>query len=328
MKKILSKLLLPFLVFNLAFSVGLIVKVAWDDNKANKVNTQLTQELMEANLEIGKAKTTFGDAKKMIKKLQKQLAKEIKSNSEIVDAYGILEAEYKAEKAKKSSAHVVYKDNVLDIPSDTGVAPGLLYQARSKDKLALVEKIEGGYEDLRLKAKCEFSPEEGKLAIPFNFSYKLHIKFSGELVKTHTNSGAINYYMNLFEVDGDGKKLGKLELKSFTVTTIDKRAPEFFLIAPHLDISAMAAVGKGLKPQWGAAVGISLMGYGLTKNDLSWRFLNASIDIGSSLGVGFTPAQYNLGQLIPLISNLWIGPHVGFNIDQDWYLGGVIGAQL
>ena len=51
----------------------------------------------------------------------------------------------------------------------------------------------------------------------------------------------------------------------------------------------MAGIGKGFTLQYGAAIGVSAMGYGRTENDLDWRFINVSLDLGSSIGMGFTP---------------------------------------
>lgn len=317
------------LVLALLLTLGLLGKVAYGNYQLEESNSQLNEELMTANLEIGKAETRFGNAQKFIKELEENLAIAIKKNNEVVDAYGKLEAEYIVEKSKKSKAKVVYQDRVLEVyTTDFDILKGMLFQGVSDKGLVLVESVEGGYKDLRLKATCKFTPKKGELEIPFDFSYKLHMSISAQIVKTHTKSGAVNYYVNLYETDKEGKKIGKLELKSFSMTTVDERAPQLFLWAPHLDIRGMAGLRAGLSPQWGLSIGVSAMGYGLTENDLSWRFLNASIDLSSSIGIGFAPFQYNLGEVVPLISNLWIGPHIGFNIDQEWYVGGSLGAQL
>jgi hypothetical protein len=308
------------------FMFGLIAYININSCQSEQIITQLNQKLMEANLKIGKAETKFGETQQFISKLEKELAAEIKKNKEIIDAYGELELAFKAEKKKKGKTEVIYADKVIKVPPE--VTKGFLYQANESDSIILVEKLKGEFSDHRLDAKFSFTPEENQMNIPSELDYKLHLSFSGQLVKTHTDSGAINYYLNLYETGANGEKLGKLELKSFTVTTIDERSNNFYWWSPHLDISGFMALSKSLTMETGLSIGISLMGYGLTENDLLWRFADISIDIGSTLGVGLTPVTYNLGQVIPLISNLWIGPHIGINIDQNWYGGLSIGAVL
>lgn len=314
------------LVLALLLSVGLLGKVAWDQRLLSQANSEKNQQLMQANLELGKAQTKFGNAQKTIEQLSKELSDQIRKNEEIIQAYGELKADYDVLASLPPKEIIIHKPGkIITVEKSIHLEPGL-YLANSTQDLEhteLMAQIKDHRLDVQLRLwsdKYGIVQQEGE--------YQLHMKFIAELIKTTTKSGATNFYLNLWETDSSGTKLGKLKVKEFSVTTQDERAPEFFVWAPHLDISGMAGLGKGLKPQWGAAVGFSAMGYGLTENDLQWRFLNASIDIGTSLGLGFAPAQYNLGQLVPLISNLWIGPHLGVNIDQEWYVGGRIGAVL
>ena len=314
---------LIILTICLFISVGILGKLAWSQHQLEQANSQLNEQLMEANLEIGKAETKFGKAKTQ---LEQELQDWINRYNEQIDAYGELEAKYSVA-TSGSASNIVYVTGTSIHTDKKDITPGI-YLAQDSDEITLLKSgLKLNYSDHRLDLSAIASSKEYSV-VDANFSYDLHLVFFGELIKTSTKSGAINYYFNLWEIGPDGEKLGKMELQSFTVTTIDERAPEFFWWAPHIDLSGYLGIGKSLSPEYGVAIGISAMGYGLTENDLQFRVLNLSMDIGTSIGLGFTPVQYNLGHHIPLISNLWIGPHIGINIDQEWYGGIVLGGVL
>lgn len=88
-------------------------------------------------------------------------------------------------------------------------------------------------------------------------------------------------------------------------------SPYLQLWAPHLNggISASAGIGGfGMRP----SLDVSLAGYGVTKNDLDWKFIHLGIDSDtqfSDLGVHLTPFSYRFWPSV--LSNTYIGPGVG-----------------
>lgn len=317
-------LTLVALVVALAGALGLLGKVAWDKRELNHVNSALNEQLMEARLEIGRAHTQFGDAQKYAKDLEKALEEEISNRNAEITRYGELLAKYNTLKQHKGKTKIVY---VEGSETKDKFETGHWYVARDEKTLLEMEGLRGPYSDHRIDALCQFSPGDVDAAA-FNFEYNLHLKFSGQLVETITPSGAINHYFNMWELDEKGKRVEKLTIADYSVVINDQRAPKFYWWAPHLDVGLVMGVDLSPKFRTGGTIGVSAMGYGLTENDLSWRFLRVGMDLAASPGVSFDPAMYNLGEHIPLISNLWVSPHVVYMFKGQWMLGFMVGAVL
>lgn len=84
------------------------------------------------------------------------------------------------------------------------------------------------------------------------------------------------------------------------------------LWAPHINggLSAGAgASGAFLRP----GVDVSIAGYGVTKNDLDWKFLHLGFDIDTELkdpGIHLVPFSYRFWPSV--LTNTYVGPGVGF----------------
>lgn len=72
------------------------------------------------------------------------------------------------------------------------------------------------------------------------------------------------------------------------------------------------------------SIGVSWMGYGLTKNDLKWKFLNTGIDFNtdlSNVGINFMPFVYR--PFDSFITNTYLGPGVNYSISGTSYFLGI-----
>jgi hypothetical protein len=70
---------------------------------------------------------------------------------------------------------------------------------------------------------------------------------------------------------------------------------------------------------------LSFFSYGRTKRDLDWRFLSLGIGYDKDEFYGYVvPFQYNIGNFIPLIENMYIGPMIGVSTDSETIYGGNI----
>jgi hypothetical protein len=81
----------------------------------------------------------------------------------------------------------------------------------------------------------------------------------------------------------------------------------------------------------GAELGISFSSHGYTKVDSLWRFFRAGIGYDASRGtahLSFSPFAFNVGDPLPLVTNLWLYPHVGIDSGGGLLVGGGIGFQL
>ncbi len=57
---------------------------------------------------------------------------------------------------------------------------------------------------------------------------------------------------------------------------------------------------------------------------MTWRFLD--IGVGGNkegMSLALTPVSYNLGETLPVISNLFIGPYIGWEIGDPTYSFGL-----
>jgi hypothetical protein len=314
--------------------MGLLGKVGCDNMKLEERTSQLNAELMQANLDKGRAETQFGNAEKYIGELEESIQEEIKAREAEVTRYGELSARYTALKKKKQATktEIVYRDGpVVEVPADLKLVTGLLYQATSPTTLVSIGELFGEYQDHRLYINARVLPfPNEERSTKWEFGYQLNLKLQAQFVETITPTGAINHYAKIYEVDETGKKVGEFKLDSFKYVVENPNQKQWFWWAPHLDVGALGMAGT-LPPRFttGGSVGVSFFGYGLTVNDLDWRVLRVSLDLSDGLpGIGLSPVAYNLGALIPLISNLWIAPHVHYGLEGEWKAGLFIGAVL
>lgn len=316
-------LIVAGLIAALVLSLGLLAKIGIDNYQLKQTSSVLTQELQKANLEKGQALTLMGETGDKVNNLEENLQDSLRDLNLQVTRYAELKAKYRVLKSKKGQAQVVYypgSDIQVDCPN-VEFTRGLYYEAITESTLAEVKAMANIYKDHRLTARYAFLPRPNtKRYLGSYFDYQLSLKIRAQLVETISTTGAINHFVNIYEVTPDGDK--KFELTKFEVTVDDQRLPHFHWWSPHLDIAAL-----GTTTGVGASLGISVAGYGKTENDLSWRFVRLSLDIFDKPAVGFTPFVYNVGGPMPLISNLYLGPHVGWKLDTG-YVGLMLGSVL
>jgi hypothetical protein len=59
------------------------------------------------------------------------------------------------------------------------------------------------------------------------------------------------------------------------------------------------------------ALDVSFLSYGRTEVDMDWRFLVFSLaGDGKEVSIGVYPFQYNVGKILPLVKNIFVGPTV------------------
>jgi len=151
-------------------------------------------------------------------------------------------------------------------------------------------------------------------------------------VQSTQKDGQLNTNTQIwFENERDAASRGvkvPLDIKSSEFKQLKKEDKEFYWWAPHINLNV--DVGFGLGSLSGGSsdsststlvaggISFSAMGYGRTKNDLTWRFLDLGISTnGNDIYTKFTPFTYNLGEVLPLISNTHIGPFIGYSFSGD-----------
>jgi hypothetical protein len=326
-----SKILSIGLSVALTLSMGLLGKVGCNNMELKERTSQLNTELMQSNLALGRAETQFGNAQDYANDLEKGIQEEIDAREAEITRYGELVARFELLRKRKVRTRVVYKTKKEIKLHDINVNKGALYYAAASNLLREIRQLTGFLEDdiIRIDGKV-IATLGADGYFPFEFDYKLKLRFGLKFVETRLPTGGINHYAEVYTLDAKGKRIEKLEIERFQMVVEDPSSGQWFWWAPHLDVGAIGAVKltpPGFLP--GGSLGVSFMGYGLTKNDLEWRALRVSVDIADRQpAIGLTPGLWNAGSLIPLISNLWIGPHVLYLPPESWAIGLFIGAVL
>ena len=112
----------------------------------------------------------------------------------------------------------------------------------------------------------------------------------------------------------------KITSSEFKQTRIEEE--QFYLWAPHLNLNADLYGGSDLNVGAAAGLSLSVMGYGRTKNDLTWQFIDFGLSTnGDDTYLKFTPFKYNIGRNLPLIENSFLGPFVGYSTEGDTMIG-------
>ena len=273
------------------------------------------KELLEANLKIGRAQTELVNIKQLhnvaIKDLDIAIQREIKQRNALIQSHAKLEALYEQEKKNvKTITRIVYKDKEGNNTSNTTETPTLLGQlfTKEEDKFVPVTNLFYHYKDFRITITGDYIKQE--------LSYSLHQRFQLKLTETLLPGGQSNYYAELVEINPLNNETYKLKIEHFIVMRGQKPEASMFWWNPKLDL----ALGFGLNTtadfKWMGELGFSMSGYGITKNDLKWRFVRIGIGLANkeNPSLSFSPIQYNLGQNLPLISNCWVFPYIGYDL--------------
>lgn len=96
-----------------------------------------------------------------------------------------------------------------------------------------------------------------------------------------------------------------IKIRDFQVKEQILKEKHFFLWNPAIHFGAAYTSDNVLAP----SLGVSLISYGRTKVDSSWYFLGVhGVFNENHTKIAFEPFAYNLGEPLPLITNLTIGP--------------------
>lgn len=296
-----------FLVAMALVALALGFNLVVEKYKAKEAISKLNEELMKANLDLGKAHTAFGNANEYIGELESKLQDELKAKNETLSMYGELLAKYKA----KGKGTVKYETVIETVEVPVEVAMEFnrhhFYWAETTKVMQDLGPVFGPsyYRDHRVSLSCMGLTEDDGVVV--GHAYQLNLKLQGQLAQTTTESGAVNHYLTLWEIDDNGKRVGKFKLDKFEVTVEDVRKSDYIWWAPHVDVGL---VGTYVDPYVAGVVGFSTSGFGKTANDLDLRFPHIGLTLSDPFMVSISPFLWNLGGPLPLVSNLWAGPSI------------------
>lgn len=307
---------IPWLIIILAV-IGLAIYQYRAAEAARALLKAKNDELMKANLELGRANTKIVEQAQLHKitlaDIEKKWKDEIKKREALVTMYAHLEANYQAEKKKvKIKIKYIYKDKIVYIDKDkpcdkekwAAIKDTIWSPIEDCGAFSMLESLYWNYEDFRLHIEGD--------AVKKTLSYKLHQKFRGIFVETVLPTGGRNHYAKFYEVGPNGKDVGELKLEQFEVLKSSELESHMMWWNPKIDLGLGLGFNSILKFSWMADIGISISAYGSTPDDISWRFFRIGTGItGNGFSLTLSPIQFNLGKYLPLISNMWLTPTGG-----------------
>lgn len=249
-------------------------------------------EAQAFNAALGRAETKIDTTGELIKTLSSTIPDDIRRDLDKRDAeiIAIATARFGTNSRGQGRTSVTVP---IPKPGITSVVDS--GEGKLPTELCNVGPYTSNFSDWRLKASLT-----AECGAPGEFQYELNQKF--ELVQVSGDDNST--YINLYELDADGKKMPKATVEKFDVFKKADRVDQFYWWALHLDIAG----GVNHNAQVSLETTISLMGYGKTDNDLSWRFLRGGLVYSGGVGAVVCPVSYNVGGPLPLLSNVWISP--------------------
>lgn len=158
------------------------------------------------------------------------------------------------------------------------------------------------------------------------WDYKLFGKnYNLTTVVSKKESGQLNFHHTLkYQTEADGNKEYPIKLASSEFQQV-QLGNKMYWLNPQLDLGVYAGIKALDVPVFGnnktlgsvgVDLGLSLSSYGENKVDSWWRFLRIGAGYNANrraFQASLSPALFNLGKVLPLINNLYIGPSVGLD---------------
>jgi CRISPR/Cas system-associated protein endoribonuclease Cas2 len=294
------------------------------DNKKEVAALKLEQDrqykeyaanLARAKTEIvGSLKDELSEITKKNSQAMNAMLAEIKKNDEKINNVGSI--------VGKLSNEVV-ELKVASSKTYEGTKPGDLNAYEFK-KIYYTTKDESGKEMKVPIAWAMYFPNR-----PENERWKddvYPIEFHTQVIQSEQQDGQTNSYVQLWlENNKDKESKGveyplPVEQAEFKQLKITEK--QFFWWSPHFSLNVDAGYSSGLNSIVAGGISFSFSGYGRTKNDLDYRFFDFGVSTnGNDTYAKFTPFAWNLGNVIPVIHNSFLGPYIGMTTDSKYVVG-------
>lgn len=151
------------------------------------------------------------------------------------------------------------------------------------------------------------------------------LEYHTDVIESENKDATFNRYAEMY-VENNQMKETKgqefpLKVTDIKWTKIERKLKSFSWWNPRVSLSVNSSTSE-IFP----ALNLSLMSYGKTNVDMDFKFLSFGAG-GSGSSDNFTgyclfePLSWNLGQRLPLIKNLFVGPIVTINTDSKVQYG-------
>ena len=274
---------------------------------------QYNESLVRVNTEI------VNSLKNNINKLDTQwqnVLSDIKKNNETITNMGetIVKLDDNIRKLRTGSSHV-YKPGTGDANEQYFI--DIMYPVKDKNG-KVIKQIPYAW--------AIFYPNKpaGK-----KWKYGIYsLEYHSKIVQSEQETGNINTYIetwfenNKRKVSRGYKVPVKIVSSEFQQLKIKKN--KFYWWDPKLNLNLDYGFSSNSSQTAGGGISISFMGYGRTKNDLMWRFVDFGLSTnGDDYWIKFSPFAYNVGRHIPLVDNTFIGPFVGYDVSNNSKMIGI-----
>jgi hypothetical protein len=140
------------------------------------------------------------------------------------------------------------------------------------------------------------------------------IKFTTQLTLGESDDRK-DLYVHLFMENDDIKEYRgkKFPLTINEVEWIERPPKDKeFMFNPRVSLGA--SIGTKMYPN----LGLSFYSYGRTIRDMDWAFLRLGAGANTdSIFFQLSPAEYNIGNHVPVVENLFFGPFVGYGLSSE-----------
>jgi hypothetical protein len=293
--------------------VGTIGKDIYDIHRLTQEKVMISNQLDQSNLSIGRAQIQVADLQKQLENLPTQIQQDIESRKGKLTEVGIATLSLNSKPLQITSSSSKPTLDSKKLNTNLNLEPGALYQAINENNVEMVDALPFSLSDYQIQIDGAVVPGIGTYTT--KVEYQLHLKLKAVEAQVILPSGDINRYLILYQLDENKKPIEFLTLDNYQVSISDQRKEHMFWWAPHIDVGVLGGLQfKNPSVAYGGSLGFSVAGYGLTKDDLQWKFLRVGLNLGNhGIGGDLAPFEFNFGKYIPFLSNLWVGPIVWEN---------------
>lgn len=136
-----------------------------------------------------------------------------------------------------------------------------------------------------------------------------------KIIETENADGTYNRYAEANYENRKGDKL-PVEITKLDWAIVEKKYKQFYFWNPRLGL------GTNFSDAAGHNLNLSLMSYGRTKRDMDWRFLVFGAGINNKeLSLSLEPLSWNIGNVIPIIDNMFVGPFLDYDLTDQLKYG-------
>lgn len=145
------------------------------------------------------------------------------------------------------------------------------------------------------------------------------LEFETRILESENPDGSSNFYAETLMTSKDKKV--NLPLKDVKYAKVPVKEKRFFWWNPRLGFG-----GNITNDAISAELNVSTTSYGRTTRDMDWRFLTFGIgaskfsDDGDEKwkGIGsFEPLSWNMGNIIPVVENAFVGPTITYDTENN-----------